>query len=186
MKTRERRQSGRLTRRELRQSLSGPGRKWLKEVWEAAEQYSLTLARLSTVTSPLGTRLIDEYMAEHGLNGEETHHALFLTLVAGYSARAVLAEPTDQPRLDASDAHADRVPRIASEEFDSVMTLPPEVWSAYVATATMKLQGRLASRTLPWSQLGRERVQTLLRYGYVLRCVDEALEAEPALQDSAS
>jgi hypothetical protein len=183
---RERRQTGRLTRRELRQSLSGPGRKWLKEVWQAAEHYSLTLARLSAVTSPLGTRLVEEYMAEQGLDGEEVHRALFLTLVAGYSARAVLAEPTDQPRLDVSDAHADRVPTIASEEFDSVMSLPPEMWTAYVATATMKLQGQLASRTLPWSQLGRGRVETLLRYGYVLRCVDEALDAEPALQDSAS
>lgn len=187
-RAREHRQSGRSTRRELRQSFSGAGRKWLKEVWQAAEQYSLTLARLSPVTSPLGTRLIDEYMAEQGLDGQETHRALFLTLVAGYSTRAVLADPTGQPAL-ASLSHADdqlehRVREIADDGFQSVMTLPSEVWTGYVATATMKLQGKHASRTLPWWQLERQRIETLLRYGYVLRCVDEALDAEPALRDA--
>jgi hypothetical protein len=186
MKPRERRQSARLTRRELRQSLSGPGRKWLKEVWDAAEQYSLQLARLSPATSPLGTKLTDEYMVEHNIAGEELHRALFLTLVAGYSARAVLAEPTEQPRLKAAVRQANRVAAIANDEFESVMALPHEVWRGYVATATMKLQRRLTSPTLPWHWLPRERIETLLRYGYVLRCVDEALDSEPVLQDTAS
>ena len=84
-KPRERRQSARLTRRELRQLLSASGRKWIKEVWIAAEQFTLRRARLSPVTSPLGTRLMEEYMAEHNLSGAEMHHALFLALVAGYS-----------------------------------------------------------------------------------------------------
>lgn len=184
----ERRQSGRLTRRELRQSLSGSGRKWLKDVWQAAERHSLRLARLSPVTSPVATRLLDEYMAGQNLAGDELHRALFLTLVAGYSARAVVAKPTRQPGLRAAslpvDELDDRVRTIASEQFESVMTLPPEVWTGYVATATMKLQGRHASNTLPWRQLGRERIATLLRYGYVLRCVDEALDAEPELQST--
>ena len=43
---------------------------------------------------------------------------------------------------------------------------------------------RHASRTLPWYRLGRERIETLLRYGYVLRCIDEALDAEPEFQES--
>lgn len=183
---RERRQSGRLTRRELRQSLSGRGRKWLREVWAAAERYSLQLARLSPVTSPLGTELTDEYMAEQNIAGEELHRALFLTLVAGYAARAVLAEPTDQPRLKRAVPQATRVRAIASDEFESVMTLPPEVWRGYVVTATWKLQSRLVTPKLPWHWLGRERIETLLRYGYVLRCLDEALEAEPVLQETAS
>lgn len=185
--SRERRQSGRLTRRELRQSLSGPARKWLKGVWAAAEQFTLRLSRLSPVTSPLGTRLLDGYMAEQNMAGEEVHRALFLALVAGYSTRTVLAEPTEQPSLDPASVEADhlddRTRAIASQEFESVMTLPPEVWSGYVATATMQLQGQHASRTLPWYQLGRERIETLLRYGYVLRCIDEALDAEPVLAD---
>jgi hypothetical protein len=186
VKARERRQSARLTRRELRQSLSGAGRKWVKQVWNAADAYSLKLARLSPVTSPLGTTLTDEYMNEHNLAGDELHRALFLALVAGYSARAVLAEPTGQPGLKAARPQADRVEAIASGEFESVMTLPPEVWNAYVITATMKLQSRLATRTLTWHQLGRERIETLLRYGYVLRCLDEALGREPVPQDIAS
>jgi hypothetical protein len=186
----ERRQSGRLTRRELRQSLSGSGRKWLKQVWQAAEQYSLRLAHLSPVTSPVGTRMLDEYMAGRGAAGEDLHRALFLALVAGYSARAVLAEPTQQPGLQAAslpvDELDDRIRTIASEEFESVMTLPPEVWTGYVATATMKLQGRYASSTLPWRELGRERIAALLRCGYVLRCVDEAFDAEPELRTEAT
>jgi hypothetical protein len=182
---RERRQSGRLTRRLLRQSLSGPGRKWIKEVWQAAEQFSLELSRLSPVTSPLGACFIDEYMAEHNLGvGEELHRALFLALVAGYSTRAVMAGPTDQPGLDRSSLEHDgldaRARTIATDDFASVMALPAEVWSGYVATATMKLQGRYASPTLHWHHLGRERIETMLRYGYVLRCFDEALGAEPA------
>jgi len=182
----ERRQSPRFTRRELRQSLSAGGRKWIKGVWQAAERYSLRLARLSPVTSPVGTRLVDEYMTEHHLEGEEIHRALFLTLVAGYSTRAVVADPTEQPALEPAppqdDALDDRVRTIARDQFESLMTLPPEVWTAYVAIATMKQQSRFASPTLPWQRLGRERVETLLRWGYVLRCVDEALDAKPVYQ----
>ena len=184
---RERRASGRLTRRQLRQTLSGPARKWLKEVWAAAEQYTLRLTRLSPVSSPVGSRLLDEYMAEQNLTGEEMHRPLFLALVTGYSTRTVIAGPTEQPGLNAAtlrDDLDDRTRTIATEKFDSVMTLPPDVWTGYVATVTMKLQGRHASRTLPWYRLGRERIETLLRYGYVLRCIDEALDAEPEFRES--
>lgn len=184
---RERRQSKRLTKRELRQLLSGPGRKWIKGVWAAAEQYTLRLSRLSPVTSPLGTRLMEEYMAEHNLSGEEMHRALFLALVDGYSTRAVLAGPTEQPALDASSLQADdlddRTRTIANEEFESVMKLPPEVWKGYVAIATMTVQGKHASATLPWYRLGRSRIEAMIRCGYVLRCIDETLDAEPVLTD---
>jgi hypothetical protein len=186
---RERRQSPRLTKRELRQSLSGPARKWVNQVWEAAERFSDQLEQLSPVTSPAGTTLIDEYMAEHKLEGEELRRALILTLGAGYSTRVVLVEPTEQPGLDPRslevDELGDRVRVIATDKFDSVMTLPSEVWKGYVATATMKQQQRLASKTLPWYGLGRERVELMLRWGYVLRCVDEALDYGPVSQDTA-
>lgn len=156
-------------------------------MWVAAEQFTLRLSRLSPVTSPLGTRLLDEHMAEHNLSGEEAHRALFLALVAGYSTRAVLSGPTEQPGLDAAslvpDELDDRTRAIANDEFESVMTLPPEVWSGYVAIATMQVQGKHASATLPWYQLGRERIEALIRCGYVLRCIDEALDAEPVLAD---
>ncbi len=118
---RRRRQSGRVTRRELRQSLSGSARKWLKQVWAAAEEFTLRLSRLSPVTSPVGSRLLDEYMEEHELAGEALHRALFLALVAGYSTRTVLLEPTEQPGLDPASLDADhlddRTRSIASHEF---------------------------------------------------------------------
>src|SRR5438270_298065 len=80
-----------------------------------------------------------------------------------------------------------RMPRrgIAGERFDSVMTLPPEMWSGYMAVATNKLQRQLTSKTLTWRDLGRDRLETMLRFGYVLRCLDEALDAEPVLRESA-
>jgi hypothetical protein len=177
-----------MTRRELRKSLSRSGRGWLKQVCQAAQKYTLRLSRLSPVTSPLATELIDDYMAELNLAGEETHHAFFLTLVAGYSARAVLAEPTEQPRLRPvprdGDGLADRIRAIAVDEFGSVMTLPPEVWSGYVATAANKQQRWLTSHKLPWYMLERDRVERLLRLGYVLRCLDEARRAEPVLESA--
>ena len=62
------------------------------------------------------------------------------------------------------------------------MSLPPEVWSAFVATATQKLQRRFSSdnnKQLTWRELSRQRVERMLKYGYVLRCLDETLDAEP-------
>jgi len=201
---RERRQSGRLTKRELRQSLSGPGRKWVKEVWQAAARTAGDMNRLSPLTTVLGTRLVESYAAAERLGGGEIQRALRIALVAGYASRVVLAEPTEQPSVGPSafqlgarsDAEriagdgatvnrlVDPVHRIASERFESVMRLPPEVWSGYVVTATMKLQSQLATKTLTWHHLGRERIEQMLRYGYVLRCLDEALDAEPVLRGS--
>jgi hypothetical protein len=199
---REPRQSPRLTKRTLRQSLSGRGRKWVKDVWLAAARTAAELERLSPVTTPLGNRLAESYAASHGLSGSEIQSALRIAVVAGYASRMVLAEPTDQPALEPSDfkltAHpdADRlaadggrllepVRDIATGRFDSVMNLPPEVWNAYVITATMKLQGQLSTKTLTWQQLGRERMEQMLRFGYVLRCLDEALDAEPERRENA-
>jgi hypothetical protein len=201
---RERRQSPRLTKRELRQSLSGGGRKWVKEVWQAATRTSADMNRLSPVTTPLGNRLVETYAAEHRLAGDEIQGALRITIVAGYASRVVLAEPTDQPSLEASafrlkgdedptalgnDGAAvnrlmDPVRAIASDRFDSVMTLPPEVWTAYVKTAAMKLQGQLGTKTLTWKDLLTSRIEQMLRYGYVLRCLDEALDAEPEFRET--
>lgn len=184
-----RRQSPRLTRRQLRQSLRGAARKWVKGVWKAAEHYTVRLSSLSRVTSPLAAELIDDYMAEQNLAGEETRRALFLTVVAGYSTRVVLAKPTEQPRLKPvprqDDGLEDRVKTIARDRFDSVMTLPPPVWSGYVATAAMQRQRWLTNHKHSWQLLGRERVELLLRWGYVLRCLDEVFVAEPVVQEIA-
>lgn len=194
---RERRQSGRLTRRELKQTLSRGGRKWVKEVWEAAARASGDLNGLSPVTTPLGNRLVESYAASQQLDGGEIQRALRIAAVAGYATRVVVAEPTEQPsfrmsalglsahpdvnRLAADPARLlDPVRTVATERFESVMTLPPEVWTSYVATAAMKLQGQLASgKELSWQVLTRSRIERMLRYGYVLRCLDEAIGAEP-------
>ena len=203
---RERRQSPRLTKRELRQSLSGSGRKWVRDVWKAATRETAEMSRLSPVTTPLGNRLVESYAAEHGVAGEEIQRALRIAVVAGYASRMVLGEPTDQPSLEApafqlkngddpaaigADPRAvtrlmDPVRSIASERFDSVMTLPPEVWSAYVKTAAMRLQEQLGTKTVTWKDLLTSRIEQMLRYGYVLRCLDEALDAEPELREVES
>ncbi len=200
---RERRQSPRLTKRELRQSLSGGGRKWVKQVWQAATRKAGEMDRLSPVTTPLGNQLVESYSAEHGLAGDEVQRALRIAVVAGYASRVVLVEPTDQPSLepsafqlrDGDDATAlgndgsainrlmDPVRSIALDRFDSVMTLPSDVWTGYVKTAAMKLQGQLGTKTLTWKDLLTSRIEQMLRYGYVLRCLDEALDAEPELRD---
>ena len=200
MAVRERRQSGRLTKRELRQILSGQGRKWVKEVWQAASQASAEMNRLSPVSTQLGNRLVESYASARHLEGAEIQRALRIATVAGYATRVVVAEPTEQPTLRPASfelsAHPDfdrlaadptrlldPVRAIAIDRFDTVMTLPPEVWRAYVATATMKLQGQLATKTLTWQSLGRERIEQMLRYGYVLRCLDEAIGGEPELRE---
>jgi hypothetical protein len=197
---RERRQSGRLTRRELKQTLSRHGRKWVKEVWQAAARTSGDLDGLSPVTTPLGNRLVESYAASERLTGGEIQRALRIATVAGYATRVVVAQPTEQPsvrpsafglgarpdvgRLAADPGRLiDPVRTIARERFDSVMTLPPEVWKSYVATAAMKLQGQLASgKELSWQVLTRSRIEQMLRCGYVLRCLDEAIGAEPELR----
>jgi hypothetical protein len=198
---RERRQSGRLTRRELKQTLSRPGRKWVREVWQASARASGDMNRLSPVTTPLGNRLVESYTVSERLAGGEIQRALRIATVAGYATRVVIAEPTEQPSLPPSavglgahpdldrlaanpDRLLDPVRAIATDRFESVMTLPAEVWTSYVATAAMKLQGQLASgKELSWQVLTRSRIERMLRYGYVMRCLDEALGAEPELRD---
>jgi hypothetical protein len=197
---RERRQSGRLTRRELKQTLSRHGRKWVRDVWQAASRTSGDMNRLSPVTSPLGNRLVESYAASERLAGGEIQRALRIATVAGYATRVVIAEPTEQPSLRPSavglGAHPDvkrlaadpsrlldPVRAIATGRFESVMTLPAEVWTSYVATAAMKLQGQLASgKELSWQVFTRSRIEQMLRYGYVMRCLDEAIGAEPELR----
>jgi hypothetical protein len=203
MRGRERRQSWRLTRRELHKSLARAGRAWINEVWNATAGASARLSSLSPLTSVLGARLVETYLAEERVGGEEIHRAMRIAIVAGYGTRMVIVDPTEQPSLKpssfqlkassdveqiASNPNAvnnllEQVRTVAVDRFESVMTLPDPVWAAYVATATMKLQRQLATSTLTWRELRRARLESMLRYGYVLRCLDEALDAEPVLRD---
>ncbi len=184
--------------------MSRHGRKWVKEVWQASTRTAAELDGLSPLTTPLARRLVESYGTREHADGPEIQHALRVAVVYGYTARMVLFDSTDQPslrpsafnlsaqsdveRLAGDDATPKRlldpIRTIASERFDSVMTLPPEVWAAYLATTTMKLQRQFTSKnkTLRWHELGRDRVEKMLRYGYVLRCLDEAVGAEPAIR----
>lgn len=189
-----------MTRRELQKTLARDGRKWVRELWKAASGMAADLDALSPLTTVVGNRLVEEYAKKAG---PELQRALRIVIVAGYATRIVLVEPTKQPRLRpaafhlgrrpsaeqvAGDAHAvgrllDDVRTIASDRWDSVMSLPAQVWSGYEALATHQLQRQLGTKTLTWQQLGRDQVETMLRYGYVLCCLDEAIDAEPVVRD---
>ena len=170
-------------------------------MWQAAASTAAELDSLSPVTAPLGVRLVESYAAREQA-GEETQRGLRIALVAGYASRVVLVDPTEQPTLRpaafglsarpdverigedpaAIKRLADPVRTIATDQFETVMTLPQEVWSGYVATAAKKLQRQLKDE-LTWRDLGRDRIERMLRYGYVLRCLDEAIDAEPVVRD---
>ena len=191
-----------MTRRELHKKLARDGRKWIKEVWQAATATSRQMDALSPVTTPLGNRLVESYGNREQATEAEVQRALHIGVVVGSASRVVLVDPTGQPTLKPSSFHLsgqpdaarigsdpdaikqllDPVRTIASERFDSVMTLPPEIWTSYVATATQKLQRQLKTKTLTWRELQRDRIEKMLRYGYVLRCLDEAIGAEPVVR----
>lgn len=190
-----------MTRRELRKTLKRDARKWVNEVWQAAAGTAVQLDTLSPVTAPLGVRLVESYAAREQA-GEQAQRGLRIALVAGYASRVVLVEPTEQPTLrpaafglsarpdverigrdpEAIKRVADPVRTIATEQFETVMTLPQDVWNGYVATAAHKLQRQL-QKQLTWREFGRDRIERMLRYGYVLRCLDEAINAEPVVRD---
>lgn len=175
---------------QLKHTLSTDGRAWVNEVWAAVDGLCSKPLTSQTLIK-LGPRLCDRYAAAERVAGQEVREAFFKVITAGYASRAVLAGPTDQPDLDISslplpsDGHYDEaamaeVESVASDDFTSVMTLPKEMWAAYVSLAAMHLQERLTSSTLTWYQLSAERIEAMLRHGYLLRCLDESLERTPA------
>lgn len=190
------RQTWRRTSRELHNLLSRDGRKWVKDVWQPARELAQREPELSPLATAVGADIAQTCSASENPDGDEA----WLTVIrTGRATRAVLVGPTEQPSrdrrwfglpggLDAEAAADDlaavsglteTVRRIATSDFESVMTLPEEVWTAYVVTATREFQRTLASGTVTWSQLSREAIDELLRCGYVLRCVEEALELPP-------
>jgi hypothetical protein len=201
MSRRTQRQSWRMTRRELRKHLKRDARKWVNEVWQAAATTAAELDNLSPVTAQLGIRLVESYATREDA-GEEAQRGFRIALIAGYTSRGVLLEPTEQPTVrpaafglsarpdverlgeDAAAIKrlADPVRKLATEQFETVMTLPPAVWSGYVATAAHKLQRQLKDQ-VTWRDFGRDAIERMLRYGYALRCLDEAINAEPVIRD---
>jgi hypothetical protein len=183
---------------QLRHTLSSDGRAWVNEVWETVDALC-SKPLVSPTLIKLGARLSESYAAREELEGEEIRKALFAVITPGYASRAVLARSTEQPLLDSSSllpsatsnlerdkaATAELIgalETLAGEDFESVMTLPRELWAAYVSLAAMHLQERLVSSTLTWHELTAERIEAMLRHGYVLRCLDERLEREPAVR----
>jgi hypothetical protein len=171
---------------QLKHTLSKDGRAWVNEVWEAADSRSSKPLDSPSLAS-LGRGLGDRYADAERVEGQEVREAFFSVITAGYASRAVLAGPTEQPDLDISSlpTRSDReydeaamaeIESVASDDFESVMTLPREMWAAYVSLAAMHLQQRLVSSTLTWKELTAERIEAMLRHGYVLRCLDESLE----------
>jgi hypothetical protein len=88
------------------------------------------------------------------------------------------AEPAARDSA-AVGAFADTVRRLAQSEFASAMKLPEQVWAAYVVTATREYQRTLANGSVSWQDLSSETIDELLRCGYLLRCLDEALTSSP-------
>jgi hypothetical protein len=175
---------------QLKHTLSSDGRAWVNEVWAAVDGLCSKPLTSQTLLK-LGPRLCDRYAAAEKVEGQEVREAFFSVITAGYASRAVLAGPTEQPDLDISslplrstpqydEAAIAEVESVASDDFRSVMTLPREMWAAYASLATMHLQERLTSSSLTWHRLSAERIETMLRHGYLLRSLDESLERTPA------
>jgi hypothetical protein len=175
---------------QLKRTLSSEGRAWVNEVWAAADRLCSKPLTSQTLIK-LGPRLCDRYAAAEQVEGQGVREAFFSVMTAGYASRAVLAGPTEQPDLDISSlplrsnpgydqAAMAEVANVAGNGFKSVMTLPRDMWAAYVSLAAMYLQERLTSSTITWYQLSAERIETMLRQGYLLRCLDESLERASA------
>jgi hypothetical protein len=187
-----------MTEYHLHRRLSADGRAWVKEVWKAAEGLAARLDALGPLTTRVGRKFAERDAAAEQLEGAEVQRAFFVVIKAGYASRTVLAGPTNQPSLALSslpavspleaghddtasaDALIDPSATIAFDDFESVMTLPHEMWDAYVALVTRQLQRGLPSGSVTWRELHRDRIERMLRYGYVLRCLDEATGDEPA------
>jgi hypothetical protein len=174
---------------QLKRTLSSEGRAWVNEVWAAADRLCSKPLTSQTLIK-LGPRLCDRYATAEKIEGQGVREAFFSVITAGYASRAVLSGPTEQPALDISslplrsnleydDAAMAEVESVASDDFMSVMTLPRDMWAAYLSLAAMHLQERLTSSTITWYQLSAERIETMLRQGYLLRCLDESLERTP-------
>jgi hypothetical protein len=190
------RQTRRRTRRELAHTLSRHGRKWVQEVWDATQEVLAQPPVFSPLTAAVGKRLAETEAAAERLEAPEIQDAWLEVMKAGYASRTVLAAPTEQPSLNLAslgtrtarnldhsatdpavvDGLQEQVRRIAVNDFESVMALPSEVWTGFVAKAANKLQGDLTSPPVTWRQLDRDRIERMMRLGYVLRCLDEAVD----------
>jgi hypothetical protein len=177
--------------------LSRAGKKWVKEVWTAADEMAHQDLPISSLAAATADGIVQSNGATQESDADHAHLARLGVIRVGYATRVVLAGSGEQPSADPmwfgladdraiepapSDSAAvsqvvDTVRRIARIQFASAMTLLDEVWAAYVATATRELQGSQASGSVSWRELSPDVIDELLRWGYLLRCLDEALSA---------
>lgn len=202
MMRREKRQSWRKTNRELH-LLSRAGRGWVKALWQASSADAQQDLGLSCLATAVAAGVARRSSVSQGSDAAELHQARSMVIQAGYATRRVLARSTRQPPLShdrlglppgldldraANDSAAvnsviDAVRSVAMSDFGSVLTLPPEVWRAYVSTAARAFERMLVRGSASWRDLSRETVDELLCCGYLLCCLDEALTPELALPD---
>lgn len=173
----------------------------MAEVWETAAAVANKEPSLSPLAGAVAHGLAAGGATDRGT--DEARRARFAVIRIGHATRSVLSGPTDQPApderlfalpveptigLDATDADlvghlVETLERLSRTAFDSAMSLPMDVWAAYVVLATRELQKTLGGPGLEWRQLSRERVDELLRCGYLLHCLEETLVRQPASQD---
>lgn len=176
------------------------------ETWAATESIFTELRSLSPLTTLLGRSFAASYADTRGLREEDASLTFFALMLAGYAARVLFQEVFGQPLLnpyeepldglqgrnfdlqdpvgnanarEAVEQLADPAVNIALAAFEAVMTLPPDFWAGFISLATMQLQKNFRSRAVRARYLDRECIEGMIRYGYVLRCVDEAIRAEP-------
>ncbi len=196
MRVGARRQSWRTTSRDLHRLVSRAGRKWVQEFWQAANAVAQEGPPLSPLAVAVGAGIAETRGASGAPVAEEVHRARLAVVRTGYATRSVLVSPAEQPspdqawfgfsaRLDPELAATDfavvrelvdKVRTISETDFHSVMTLPEDAWSAYVVIATRELQRTLVSGSISYRELSRERIDELLRCGYLVACLDEAVE----------
>jgi hypothetical protein len=203
------RQSLRKTRAELHRSLSVDEREFVMDWLVAAENIFTQITLLSPMTTLLGLTFAESMTEQPGFEAADAT-SMFVVMIAGYGSRAALGafetppalaremlpfEAAKDPAWDMSQVSQDKasilrslakpVGSLAFSDFASVMALPAELWAGYVSLATMQLQRNLRRHTRDWRSYDLERVDGLMRYGYVLRCIDEAYGGEPELLEGA-
>jgi hypothetical protein len=102
----------------------------------------------------------------------------------------VMSDPemlnADEEDVEALQSVFEYVTVIADSRFDEVVSVNPSVWDACVALATYQLQKHAQETRLVRNgrTLSALMVESLLRFGFVARCLDEALGIESKLDRS--
>jgi hypothetical protein len=203
-----RRHSLRKARRQLHTLLDSEGRELVMDWWsEAEERFTTHSGDPSWLTDFLANAYVFSELGEEPTGPEAYLMAIragysLRTLLPGYAAPApmdvsmidaaalstVASRPRENgiPALEPDDADvlvalSYLVIETVQERFGEVASVGPDFWDAVVSLATYKLQSNIQSLGLgKASAFDADTVDAFLRYGFVLRCLDEALGIEPS------